>query len=486
MAATTSSTNTVQVNSHISQVETSKALTGKMSVMALVLSVLAFSAPMVVVSGYMPLLISVAGVGAPFGFIMTTIAMLIFVVGYLAITKYIPKTGNFYLYITAGLGKKIGLGSAFMAIASYILILGNVYLFLGLTFTEVVDYYFAIHTPWWLWSLIGWAFVATLGHLNVEFSAKFMTTVMVCEVIFILAFNSSVFFSESRPALELAPLLPTSLMDGNITLPLLYGIMVFIGLEATTVYRDEVENPNKTIPKATYISILFIGVLYTVACYFVMSGFGQDAYKVALDQPATMFSSALEIYTGNTALQIKFALVGTSLIASLVSINNVVSRYIYGLGRDGVFPKVLGKVHEKHESPYVASFAVQIIMVLLTLPFLLTSKSVEEIYANMAGLGTAGIIFLMAMVSLSIIIWFRRNTQIKENIFKTLIMPVLSLFIMGAIALYVMLNMEMVVGGEASDAWIFNAIMAAIFLGGLTLSLYYKAVKPHIYQKIGY
>ncbi|QDK97514.1 APC family permease [Acinetobacter tandoii] len=485
MAVTTGTANHADINSQKSIEHSSKVLTGKMSVMALVLSVLAFSAPMVVVSGYMPLAISVAGMGAPFAFILTTLVMLVFVVGYLAITKYIPKTGNFYMYIAAGLGKQIGLGSAFLAIASYVLILGNVYLFLGITFTEVIEYYFSVATPWWVWSLIAWTFVTILGYLNVEFSAKFMTTVMICEVLFILVFNSSVFFSSDRPTLALAPVLPTSLLDGNVILPLLFGIMVFIGLEATTVYRDEVENPDTTIPRATYISIVFIGLIYSITCYFVMSGYGQNAYQMAIDNPTGMFSGALNKFTGSTALQIKFALVGTSLIAALVSINNVVSRYIYGLGKDNVLPEIFGKVHDKHESPYIASFIVQIILVALTLPFLLTDKPIDVIFANMAGLGTAGIIALMALVSLSIIVWFRKNSDVKEHPIKTLIMPFISLLVMGSISLFVFKNMEMVAGGEKNDAWIFNVILGAIFVSGLLLAMYYKAAKPHRYKNIG-
>lgn len=485
MTITTDGTNRVHMNSDLSSTDANSKLTGKMSLIALILSVLAFSAPMVVMAGYMPLAISVAGIGAPFAFILTTIVMLIFVVGYLAMTKYISKTGNFYIYIAVGLGKHIGLGSAFLAIASYILIMANVYLFLGITFTEVINYYFSISTPWWIWSLIAWVFVSLLGYLHVEFSAKFMTMVMVCETLFIIVFNSSVLFSTTRPPLEVTPLLPTSLLNGNVVLPLLYGIMVFIGLEATTVYRDEVKNPDKTIPMATYISIIFIGILYSLSCYFVMSAYGSNVTQVAVNNPTGMFSDALVKYVGTTALQIKFALVATSLIAALVSINNVVSRYIYGLGRDEVLPKIFGKVHAKHGSPYIASIVVQIIMTVLTIPFLLTKKPVEVIYANMAGLGTAGIIALMALVSLSIIVWFRRNQHIQENFVKTIIMPSISLFILGGITLFIAMNMEMVVGGDKADGWKFDLILLGIFLVGLILSIYYRFAKPHLYKNIG-
>ena len=485
MALISGSTKSVQVEPFTLKESKPKELTGQMSVTSLVLAVLAFSGPMVAVNGYMPLEITVAGTGAPFAFILSMLSMLIFVVGYLAITKYIPKTGNFYLYVSAGLGKKAGLGSAFMAIASYILILGNVYLFLGITFTEVVQYYFDVATPWWIWSLVGWAIVSLICHLNVEFSAKFMVIVMLLEVLFIAIFNGSILFSTERPPLEIAPLLPTSLMDGNVVMPLLFGIMLFIGLEATTVYRDEVKNPDKTIPKATYLSIFFIGLIYTVTCYFVMAAYGKNAFDVATNNPTGMFSDLVVSYWSTTALEIKFALIATSLIASLVSINNVATRYIYGLAKDNIIPQQLAKIHDKHESPYIASIVVQIILVCVTVPFVMMDKPVDAIFANMAGLGVAGIIFLMALVSVSIIIYFRRNKQFKEHIVKTTIMPVLSILIMGGNSIFIFMNLEMVIGGEKADAWIFNLLLIAMFISGVALALYYKIAKPHLYQKIG-
>ena len=460
-------------------------LTGNMSVSSLVLTVLAFSAPMVVVSGYMPLTISTAGTGAPFAFILTTIVLFIFAVGYLAITKYLTKTGNFCAYISAGLGKKVGLGSAFISIFSYVALMGGVYLFIGMTFSEIFTYFFSLQTQWWIWSCIAWIFVTGICHLNIEFSAKFMTSVMILEVLFIMIFNGSILFSGERSPLTLEPLLPTSLLDGNVILPLLFCIMVYIGLESTTVYRDEVKNPNQTIPKATYLSILIIGLLYTVTCYFVIAAYGDKSYEVAVSSPTGMFTEALALYTGAVAVKIKYALVVTSLIAALVSVNNVASRYLYALGRTGTLPKVLGKVHSKHGSPYLASFATQGVMMVILAMFLMSISNLEMAYASMAGAGTFGIIALMFLVSLSTVVWFIRHPDIKENIFKSRILPALSAVIFGYMTIKIFMNMELVIGCDKTDAWIYQLLVAAIFISGVALANYYQLCKQKIYQYVG-
>ena len=460
-------------------------LTGEMSVSSLVLTVLAFSAPMVVVSGYMPLAISTAGTGAPFAFILTTIVLFIFAVGYLAITKYLTKTGNFCAYISAGLGKKIGLGSAFISIFSYVALMGGVYLFIGMTFSEITNYFFQAETPWWMWSCISWIVVTSICHLNIEFSAKFMTTVMILEVLFIMVFNGSILFSSERAALTIEPLLPTSLLDGNVILPLLFCIMVYIGLESTTVYRDEVKNPDRSIPKATYLSILLIGLLYTVTCYFVIAVYGDKSYDVAVNSPTGMFTDALALYTGDVAVKIKYALVVTSLIAALVSVNNVASRYLYALGRRGTLPKALGKVHPKHGSPYLASLATQGVMLVILVMFLMSISNLEMAYASMAGAGTFGIISLMFLVSLSTVVWFIKHSEIKENIFKSRILPIISTAIFGYMTIMIFMNMELVIGCEKSDAWIYQLLIAAIFISGVLLAKFYQMYKQKIYQYVG-
>ena len=460
-------------------------LTGEMSVSSLVLTVLAFSAPMVVVSGYMPLAISTAGTGAPFAFILTTIVLFIFAVGYLAITKYLTKTGNFCAYITAGLGKKIGLGSAFISVFSYVALMGGVYLFIGMTFTEIFTYFFNLQTQWWVWSCLAWVVVTGICHLNIEFSAKFMTLVMILEVLFIMVFNGSILFSTERTPLTLDPLLPTSLLDGNVILPLLFCIMVYIGLESTTVYRDEVKNPNQSIPKATYLSILLIGLLYTVTCYFVIAVYGDKSYEVAVNSPTGMFTDALALYTGEVAVKIKYALVVTSLIAALVSVNNVASRYLFALGRRGTLPTALGKVHPKHGSPYMASFATQGLMILIVGLFLMSISNLETAYASMAGAGTFGIIALMFLVSLSTVIWFIRHPDVKENIFKAKVLPAISTAIFGYMTIKIFMSMELVIGCEKADAWIYQLLISAIFIAGVVLASYYQVCKQKIYQYVG-
>src|SRR5262245_52222663 len=104
-------------------------LSGHLGTTSLVLSVLAFSAPVVTVSGYIAFAIGFAGEAAPLALVVATVVLVIFSVGYTTMTKHIHRPGAFYAYISLGLGKVPGVGAAYLASISYILIQVGVYAF---------------------------------------------------------------------------------------------------------------------------------------------------------------------------------------------------------------------------------------------------------------------------------------------------------------------------------------------------------------------
>src|SRR5699024_11468690 len=69
-------------------------------------------------------------------------------------------------------------------------------------------------------------------------------------------------------------------------LGLLFAFLGFFGFEATAVFRHEAKDPLRTIPRATYIAVLLIGVLYTVSSWLVISGLGaHSAHDAATADP---------------------------------------------------------------------------------------------------------------------------------------------------------------------------------------------------------
>ena len=124
-------TETSKSSGTLAPAASSTRLSGNLGAASLVLSVLAFSAPIVTVSGYIAFAIGFVGQSAPLAWVIATIGLSIFAVGYTTMTRHIRRPGAFYAYISVGLGKTPGLGGAYLATVSYMLITVGIYTFSG-------------------------------------------------------------------------------------------------------------------------------------------------------------------------------------------------------------------------------------------------------------------------------------------------------------------------------------------------------------------
>ncbi|MDZ3992576.1 hypothetical protein PspTeo4_18600 [Pseudomonas sp. Teo4] len=402
-------------------------------------------------------------------------------------TRNMPKPGSFYVFISNGLGNIMGLGAAYLATFSYLLLLCGSYIFLGVCANELYTSLTGMESPWWVWTALVWGIVTTFGFLHIEFSAKALSIAMVGEVLIIMIFNAAVLFKNGFSTMPIDPLMPQTLVAGNIPVAVLFVILVFIGFEATALYREEVKSPEKTIPRATYTSVLAIGLFYGFTCYMMIAAYGDSAVDIATKEPSIMFSNAIHAYLGQTFTQIKNCFVVFSLIAALISIHNVLTRYVLNMAVDGTLPKSLSKIHKQHRSPYRSSFAVSLVAaVFLIIAMVAPNVDPIVIYGLTGGLGAVGIIFLMALVSLAIVVWFLKLKRRRlENPWNKYIFPTLAATSFMLTAVYSIKNFEIVAGGEKGENMIWLGSLAGVFALGVMLAIYFRLAKPQIYKSIG-
>lgn len=466
----------------------SASLGGDMGVLSLMLTVLAFSAPMAVVAGYLAFVVLFGGPGATVAFVIASVLLLLFAVGYVTMTNRIPRPGSFYAFISAGLGKTTGLGSAFLAVASYLLLLCGVYPFLGLTATEFVSAIGGSETPWWLWSILAWVAVSVLCYFNIAISARVLSVVLGLEVVVILLFDAAVVFDGGGPeGFSFTPLSPTEFFSqGSVAVAMLFAIMVFVGFEATAIFRDETRTPEKTIPRATYGAVLFVGVLYTVSCYLLMTAYGSSAVDAATENSKTMFSLAIGDFVAGPFTELTLLMIVTSEFAAGIAIHNVAARYIFNLGRDKALPSYLGKAHPRHRSPARASVVVTVLAALIVVPLGLETPKGVGLDAQLFGLGTVGILILMTAVSISVIAWFARSGMGDgENWFKCFAAPATATLALGFIVVYAVSNFTLVVGGEPGQNLLLLIVLAVAAIIGIWRALHLRSANPQIFAELG-
>lgn len=463
-------------------------LKGRLGTFEIVFTVLAFNAPLSVFVGFLPVVIGYGNqLGAPVAFVATGSLLLLFSVGYTAMARRFTNPGGFYAYVTAGLGKPLGLGAAGVAVLTYLFLLTGSYAYGGLTMTALVqDVFGGPAVPWWIYSVLLLVVVAVLGYFNVSLSAKVLAVTMILEVLVIAVFDAVVIFGGGESGLTSAPFLAENILSGSVGLAILFGIISMGGFEATAIFREEARDPERTIPRATYIAVAMLAGMYAVTSYALIVAIGPaNVVEATAGDPTTTTLGSIGTYLGVVMQDIVTVLLCTSVFAALLAIHNVSARYVYSLSVDKVLPASVGVAHKRHGSPYRASLVASVVTLVLMVALSLLGVGPATLYANLVGIGGYGFLLLMFLTSLAVIRYFRSNNQFTLGAWQSVIAPVLA-----AAGLLVGIglasaNIEVLIGGSSTLAVCLLVLFYGSIVGGVVVALRLRRSRPDVYTRIG-
>lgn len=464
----------------------SQRLKGHLGTMDIVFTVLAYNAPLTIIIGLIPVIIgSGNGLGAPLTYLAAGVLMLLFAVGFTTMARHVPNAGAYYAYITAGLGRPLGLGSAFMAILAYAFMLVGAYLYAGVIFSPISLSWIGIESlPWWQWTLVLAFIVGILGHYRISLSAKVLTIALICEVIITFAWEASVVGKGGASGISFEWLTPSAMTSGSMGLAVLFGVTCFAGFEATAVFREEARDPEKTVPRATYIAIIAMTLIFASGTAAFIWALGPEA---ALDKstndPSNAGLLAIEMYLGRVGVDIVHTLMATSIFACVLAIHNILGRYIYSLSVDGVFPKMFGEVHPLHGSPYKASATVLVIIVASVAAAVISRVEPYSGYASLVGIAGYTLLILQILTTVAVLVFFR-TVDHTANIWQCVIAPALALIGLVATAWLATTNIGLLTGSEQIAMILLAFLFGALVLGSL-YALKLKSSKPNIYRVTG-
>lgn len=135
----------------------------------------------------------------------------------------------------------------------------------------------------------------------------------------------------------------------------------FIGFDAVSTAAGETKDPQRNMPIGLLGSLAICTVIYVIVC-LVLTGL-LPYQQLGTSKPV---ATALEAYPQLAWLK-TFVEIGA--IAGLSSVVLVMmmgqTRIAYTISRDGLLPKMFGKVHARFRTPYVATVVVGVIAALL-------------------------------------------------------------------------------------------------------------------------
>jgi amino acid transporter len=461
-------------------------LNGQLGTWDIVFTVLAYNAPLTVVIGLIPIMLSMGnGLGAPVTFIAAGLLMLLFAVGFTAMSRHVPNAGAYYAYITVGLGKPLGLGCALMAMVAYAFFIVGTYLYAGVVFHTFFAHAFgSFPVEWQQWTILIWVVVSALGYFRISLSAKVLTLALICEVVVVFVWELAVGMGRGPAALSPTWLTSSAMASGSLGLAVLFGVTCFAGFEATAVFREEAKNPEVTVPRATYVSIIVMACIFSSAAYFFIVGYGpSEALSRATSAPATAALNSVGYFLGKFGLDLVSALTCTSIFACLLALHNILARYVYSLGSDGTLPRSWAAIHRRHESPYRASMIVSLVGGCGVLAMIAENFDPFAVYESMVGMAGYSLLVLQVFTSLSVIAFFRRCTA-EVSVWKTRYAPAASLVGLLVTGWEATKNID-VLTGDAQVAYLLLAVIFGVLLFGIVYALVLRRHRPTVYRAIG-
>lgn len=133
----------------------------------------------------------------------------------------------------------------------------------------------------------------------------------------------------------------------------------FIGFEDTLNVAEECRDPQRTIPIALISAMVLGAMLYVAVAITAVSVVAWQELAAAPAPLAEVMERAAPaipalVFTGITL----FAVGNTALVNYVTS-----SRMVYGMARQGLLPKPLGKVHDRTQTPHLATATLLVLLV---------------------------------------------------------------------------------------------------------------------------
>ncbi|MCS7138799.1 MAG: APC family permease [Crenarchaeota archaeon] len=233
--------------------------------------------------------------------------------------------------------------------------------------------------------LIVFAFINFRGVKTMGIAEFILTAILVSSLGLYMAGSFLSFNAERFQPLFPKGFLPTMLMVG-------YIFPTYAGYETITQLSEEVKTAGKTIPRALFLSLIIITIIFTGTAVATIGGAPSEVY-VGSNTP---LQDAANYFMGPVGVIV--VTVG-SMIATLSTINGSMAgatRIAYALSRSNLLPSFFKQVHPKYRTPYTSLALTTIVAI----AFVLTRSVDFIVYVIALGYNVTAILVALSLMRL--------------------------------------------------------------------------------------
>ena len=198
----------------------------------------------------------------------------------------------------------------------------------------------------------------------------------------------------------------------------------YIGFDSVSTAAEEARNPQKDLPIGIIATLVVCTLLY-VAVAVVLTGL--VPWQSLLDDAAPVVNSLKKLTVATGSSSIHWVRLGVlfgammGMISSLLVFQLGQARVWFAMSRDGLLPRIFGRVHPRYRTPSTATWIAGLVVGI--------PAGILDI-GTLADLSNIGTLFAFVLVSIGVIILRRREPN-RHRGFRApggLLAPVLSVF----------------------------------------------------------
>jgi amino acid transporter len=291
----------------------------------------------------------------PLVYIVGFIAISFTALSYYRMSSRFPIAGSVYAYVQRGMNPHVGFIAGWLILMDYLFVPALLYTMVANWGVELIP-----GSPWYLWVVVFLIFNTFVNVRGIHMTASVDWVIFVVEILALIAFIylgfKYVLNGGGYGYLAVEPLWTKGEVTPQfVATAVSIACLSFLGFDGMSTLAEETEHPEKNIGKGIIIALCAIVGVFVLQCYVA-----------ALIQPdwantdmATGFFDSAELAGGpvfrKILLVVNIVAIG---IANIMNAQTATARMLYGMGRDGVIPRIFGKVHPKYKTPWASAIFV--------------------------------------------------------------------------------------------------------------------------------
>ena len=410
--------------------------------------------------------IGLAGSAVIIAFIMNATITLFTAMAYAELGSAMPEAGGGYLWVREGLPRPNAFISGWMAWFAHI-VAGSLYAVSFASFLNglllQLNLFKGVGSEGTLLILgiipldkvIAIASVAAFTYVNFKGTSETgktgdIVTVIQLGLIFALI-GAGLWTMHANPGwtMNFSDFMPMGIAGVVAAMGLTF--IAFEGYEVIVQTGEEVKNPKRNIPRAIFISLSAVVVLYCLIAFVSIGAIfpegGIASWKFIGDQGELGISAAAELIIPYGA----FIVLGGGMISTLAALNATTfssARVAFAMGRHYNLPHKFSAIHPKNKTPYIAILLSGLIMAVMASGLPLDQIAIA-----------AGVIFLLLFTQVNLAaINIRRIYGDKLDYgFKTPffpVIPIIGIFLKIGLAIYLLVTEPL--------SWVITIVWVAI------------------------